>query len=166
MHWFHFWSLVRLLSDLWRLQNIKYKVFVLILPLFSYSFLIWKLPRLLLLFWFFEALVSIVTLLFISIIFHITQSFSLIFVFVFFGKLSGIDPYNLMALSIASMAFVFLKNVILRLTCNSWQEVVGLSLVFVFILVFLTSFVFFFLNWGLIALYAFKVNFSRLKKQL
>ena len=81
-------------------------------------------------------------LLFENIIFNMTSILSLIFVLVFLGNLNGINPSSWITSLIIFMMFVFLKSLGLRLTYVSKQGIVGLSLVFVSILVFSTDFFF------------------------
>lgn len=64
----------------------------------------------------------------------------------FFGNFSGIDPRSKMAPLRASMIFVFLGCLGLRLTRISKRGVLGLSFVFIPIPVLLTCFVLFFLR--------------------
>lgn len=84
------------------------------------------------------------TLLFAGVAHYMAQV--LVFVFVFLGNLAGIEPCNWMALSMASMTFVFLEGPGLRLTRVIKRGVMGLSLILIPISVFLTGFVFFFLK--------------------
>lgn len=86
------------------------------------------------------------TILFASMALNIAQVFGLIFVLVFLGNFSSIDPSSWMALSMASIPFVFLGSLGLRLTRVSRQEVMGLSLVFVSVSFLSISFIFFFLR--------------------
>lgn len=81
------------------------------------------------------------------------QVFGLIFVFVIYGNLDRINPSSWIVLSTASMPFVFLENLDLRLTHVSRRGFMGLSLVLVSVLVLLTGFIFFFLRGWPIALW-------------
>ena len=79
--------------------------------------------------------------LFTSIIFNIAQILSLIFVLLcYFG---GINPSSWIASSIVSMTFVFFRSLGLRLTISR-RKIVGLSLIFISIAIFLINFVFLF----------------------
>ncbi len=118
----------------------------------------WRLPRPPIVFWIFGIFVGIVTLLLTGIIFDIAQVLGLIFVFIFFGNLSGIDLSGWMASSMTSMTFVFLGGLGLRLTCISRRRIVGLSLVSIPML--LINLIFVFLDWRPITFWAPGVNLS------
>ena len=97
-------------------------------------------------FCFFEVVVDVIAFLFASIVLDMTHVFYLVFVFVFLCNLNHIDLSGLMAPLVAYITFVFLGSLSLRLTYISRRGVVGLSFIFIFILVLPTCFVFFFLN--------------------
>ena len=111
---------------------------------FFFQLLMWKFLRPPLVFCLFGTLICIMTFLFADIVFDIIQI--LAFVLVFLGNLNGINFSSWIALLTASMTFIFLKSLSLRLIYISRQRVVILSFVFVFvpIPVFLTGFIFFF----------------------
>lgn len=72
------------------------------------------------------------------------QVFSLIFIFVFFRDLSGIDLSSYIAFSIAIMTFVFSGDQSLKLIYVSKTKIVGLS--FIYILMLLVGLIFVFLG--------------------
>ncbi len=146
LQWLCFLSLAGPQSDLWRWQDTKCKVPILILlfPPFSQS-LTWRSSRPSLVFSLFKALVCIVTLLLISISLDVAQIVS--FILVLLCYLSSIDLSDWMASSMTSM-LVFLESLDLKLI--SGRRIVWLILVFwSFILVLLIDVVFVFLTDGL-----------------
>lgn len=98
-------------------------------------------PRLLLVFWFFQIFVGIMTFLFTGIAFDVAQVFH--FIIIFFSYLNSIDlSYWEIFLMIFFMTFIFFRG--LRLTCIiSRSEILG-GLIIVSILIILIGFVFFF----------------------
>ncbi len=116
-------------------------------PPFFFQLLMWRLPKLPLVFWFFGILVSIIAFLLTGVVLNMTQVFGFVFViFCYFGDINhnGWMPF----LTASLVLFDFLRSLgldlglSLRLTYISKREIVS-ELSLVSILMVPTKFIFF-----------------------
>ena len=136
------WMNIGLILENDKILNIRY-LFQFFLRFFFQS-LIWRLQKPPFVFWLFGTLVGIVAFLIIGVVLNMTYVFSLILVFLY--HFSGIDLSSWIVSLIVSTTPIFLWSLDLRLIINK-NGVMGLNFIFIFILIFLSSFVIVFLGW-------------------